>query len=120
MTADESNTSDNGKYRLYISDGSSSIFEVNGDTMEIINTVTVKNADGREQDKINELEYVGGYIYANVWYVNTLLKIDPATGIIVKDWDINSLALAEANFQKEQKGWSTADCLNGIAYDKDE
>lgn len=49
-------------------------------------------------DNLNELEYVDGFIYANVWYKDLLLKIDPVSGEIAKQWDISSLELAELAF----------------------
>ena len=48
--------------------------------------------------KINELEFIDGYIYANVWYVDTLLKIDPQTGTVVKQWDLSILMQTESRF----------------------
>ena len=50
---------------------------------------------------MNELEYVDGFIYANVWYKDLLLKIDPTSGNIAKQWDISSLELAELAFQQD-------------------
>ena len=68
ITADESQKSASGNYRLYVSDGSDRIFEVDGDDFTILKTITVRNQDGTSQDDINELEFVDGSIYANVWY----------------------------------------------------
>jgi len=68
VTADENNKSSQGNYRLWISDGTSKIFELDGDTMEILHTRVVKDQNGNEVDEINELEYVGDKIYANIWY----------------------------------------------------
>merc|ERR1711871_436698 len=60
---------------------------------------------------VNELEYVDGYVYANLWYKDKIIKIDPKTGYIVEE--INMSSLYPIN-----KRTKTADCLNGIAYDK--
>ena len=119
ITADESNITENGNYRLYVSDGTDRIFEINGDDFTIKKIITVRNDDGSTQDNINELEFVDGHIYANVWYQDIILKINPRTGIIENTWDISSLADAERAFQQDQKNRVTADCLNGIAYDKE-
>merc|ERR1712060_80584 len=118
ITADETNVSENGNYQLYVSDGSDKIFVLDGDTFEIRDTITVTHENGTTQKDINELEFIEGFIYANVWYRDDLLRIDPATGTILKIWDISSLSEAEREFQTDQKGSSTQDCLNGIAYDK--
>jgi len=50
VTADETNISSDGNYRLWISDGTSKIFEVDGDTMTILSTKTVTDEDGNEVD----------------------------------------------------------------------
>lgn len=119
ITADESQKSASGNYLLYVSDGSDRIFEVDGDDFTILKTITVRNEDGTSQDDINELEFVDGSIYANVWYQDVILKIEPSSGIIEQRWDISSLAAAERSFQREQLNSVRADCLNGIAYDKE-
>ena len=81
-----------------MSDGSSKIYHVNGKTMKTVRTIVVKDGNGKEWNKINELEYVDGYIYANIWYEDVLLKIDPFTGKILKKWDIETLATAERDY----------------------
>ena len=49
-------------------------------------------ADGNKFiDRINELEFANGYIYANVWFRDILLKIDPSNGNVVKTYDISTL-----------------------------
>ncbi|HET7896991.1 MAG TPA: glutaminyl-peptide cyclotransferase, partial [Flavisolibacter sp.] len=60
---------------------------------------------------INELEYVNGFIYANQWQLNDILKIDPATGNVVAKMDLTSLV------QQEKATNPNAEVLNGIAYD---
>ena len=53
--------------------------------MTVIDTITVRDQKtNRKVIRINELEWVDGFIYANVWYKNVLLKIDPSTGYIVQ------------------------------------
>lgn len=66
--------------------------------------------DGRPIDQINELEYINGLIWANVWQTDTILVIDPKTGIVRNYLDMTGLLPAEA-----RKGGE--DVLNGIAYD---
>ena len=116
ITEDRSNVSQKGNYRLYISDGTSKIFEVDGDTMEILNILTVTDEEGKERDKINELEFVDGSIYANIWYEDDVVKINPKTGVIEARWDFSSVANTERKFQEHKKKSSEQDCLNGIAY----
>ncbi|RQP14297.1 MAG: glutamine cyclotransferase [Chryseobacterium sp.] len=59
-------------------------------------------------DKLNELEYHNGFIYANVWQTAQILKIDPRTGEVTARIDLTPLA------QKHTKG--ADDVLNGIAF----
>jgi len=67
--------------------------------------------NGIPRDSLNELEYIKGYIYANVWYTNYILKIDPATGKVIARLDLSSIA-ADARNKNPR-----TNVLNGIAYD---
>jgi len=62
---------------------------------------------------INELEYINGYIYANIWTTSNIARIDPSSGKITGIIDLSRL-LAEA--QKENPD---SEATNGIAYDKE-
>ena len=97
MTADESEVNENGFYTMYLSDGSYHIFVVDGETMTVKKTLDVTE-NGKYVSRVNELEFVGGYIYANVWYKDTLLKIDAETGKVVKRWNMQDLMEAEKAF----------------------
>jgi hypothetical protein len=67
--------------------------------------------NGNPQDSLNELEWIRGYIYANVWISPWVVKIDPANGKVVGRIDMSSL-VADAKNKNPR-----ADVLNGIAYD---
>ena len=71
---------------------------MSGDDFSIKKTITVRTEGGTPQNNINELEFVDGSIYANVWYEDVILKINPSSGIIEQSWDISSLAEAERLF----------------------
>ena len=60
---------------------------------------------------MNELEFIDGYLYANVWTTNNIAKIDPKTGIIVGIIDLSSL------FYEARKAYPMSEATNGIAYD---
>jgi glutamine cyclotransferase len=61
--------------------------------------------------EVNELEYIKGFIYANVYTTDRILKIDPATGKVVGTLDLSSLSReAKARYPGAME-------LNGIAYD---
>lgn len=82
-----------------MSDGTDYIFTVNGETLEVENKVRVYDpVTNTYVTELNELEFVKGYIYANVWYKDVLLKIDPQSGEVVKSWDLASLTKAEKAF----------------------
>lgn len=67
--------------------------------------------NGVPRDSLNELEYIRGFLYANIWYNNHIVKIDLSNGKVVGELDLGELA-ADAR-QKHPD----ADALNGIAYD---
>lgn len=98
--------------QLIISTGSSNLYFVNPDNFKIVNTVSVTNNYG-PVGKINELEYVNGFIYANVWFENTILKIDPQSGKVVGQLDMSNLVRNSGI----TLGDPNEDVLNGIAYD---
>jgi glutamine cyclotransferase len=62
--------------------------------------------------KLNELEYVKGEVFANVWLTNRIARIDPATGQVVGWIDLTGLLSEEDRTQP-------VDVLNGIAYDEE-
>jgi glutamine cyclotransferase len=67
-------------HKLYISDGTDVIKVVDWQARKITAKLKVKSGDGKSIDRINELEYRNGSIYANVWGENRVLKIDAKTG----------------------------------------
>ena len=102
---------------LIMSDGTQYLYYVNADTMSVISKITVKDQQGLEYIELNELEFVNGTIYANVWYKNIILLINPDDGLIKKILDFTDLVNYEQTFfdlNLEEEGY----VLNGIAYDK--
>ncbi|MEJ7557705.1 MAG: glutaminyl-peptide cyclotransferase [Pedobacter sp.] len=97
---------------IIMSDGSSALTYLDPNTQKPIKTITVTR-DGQPLPMINELEYIDGYIYANVWLTNDIVKIDPATGNIVARLDMNPIYAAE------KADNPNANEMNGIAYDPD-
>ncbi|MEP6712396.1 MAG: glutaminyl-peptide cyclotransferase [Ferruginibacter sp.] len=95
---------------LIMSDGTDSISFLDPEKFKPVKIITVTE-NRIPRDSLNELEYIKGFIYANIWQNNTILKIDPVTGNVVGKIDLSSLKY-EAN-QKNPR----ADVLNGIAYD---
>ncbi len=98
--------------QLYMSDGSASLTIRDPDTFEALGRLDVR-WQGRTAFRLNELEYVEGFIYANIWLEDTILKIDPANGGAVKAYDLSALralALADAAMPDPDA------VLNGIAH----
>ena len=95
--------------RLIMSDGTSTIRFLSPETLNEIGHITV-TADGDPVLNINELEWVKGRIYANIWQTTRIAMIDPKNGNVVGWIDLGALSAAV--------GAQGADAvLNGIAYD---
>jgi glutaminyl-peptide cyclotransferase len=96
--------------RLIMSDGTPQIRFLDPKTLKEVRRVTV-TTDGGRVANINELEWVKGEIFANVWMTDKIIRIDPASGRI-KGW----IDLAGILPAADQSG-DRDDVLNGIAYD---
>lgn len=97
---------------LYMSDGTSIIDIRDPDTFEKVDEFEVA-INERSIEELNELEYGNGYLYSNVWYENSILKIDPETAEIEQIYDMDPL-LEGLDLTEEQK--NRMDSLNGIAH----
>lgn len=101
---------------LIISDGSSKLYYVRPDEakkeMKTIKVLTVADNRG-ELDSLNELEYINGYVFANRWYTNEIVKIDTSNGHAVGVMNLTGLLKQYA--PEVQVGDEAV--LNGIAYD---
>jgi len=96
--------------QLIMSDGTSNISYVDPATFRLMKVVGVTDNNGPVSN-INELELINGFIYANQWQTNYILKIDPSSGKVVGKLDLETL------FSAEQNKYAHADTMNGIAYD---
>ena len=95
-----------GKY-LILSDGSEKIYFLNPKNFEVEKTISV-SLYGNKQIFINELEFIRGEIWANIWKSNVIVTINPISGDVTSIFDISKIS--------EQK--ETEDVPNGIAWDK--
>ena len=95
--------------RLIMSDGTSTLSFLDPETFEVIGTVTVTD-QGQEIININELEYVWGEIFANIWHSDDIVRIDPQTGEVLGWIDLSGLLTMEERL-------AGTDVLNGIAFD---
>ena len=97
-------------HEIFMSDGSSSLRVLDPKTLEVKRRIPV-TAEGMPIDQLNELEWVKGEIYANIWQTDRIARIDPATGH-VKGWiDLTGLLASQGRIL------GRPDVLNGIAYD---
>lgn len=94
---------------LILSDGSATLYFLDPQTLQTTRALQV-NLDGAPLDRLNELEYIRGEIYANIWYKDLIARIDPASGEVVGVIDCGSLRDGEG-------APGPNDVLNGIAYD---
>jgi glutamine cyclotransferase len=106
----------NGK-ELIISTGGSNLYYVNPDSFRIIKQVNVTDNYG-PVGNINELEYVNGIIYANLYETNYILKIDPETGKVTGKLDLTGI-LDKSNIPYDPAKYdaNSGNVLNGIAFD---
>lgn len=100
-------------------DGKNLIVSDGTDVLHFLDTATLKDdhvihvTDGDEKvEKLNELEFIDGYVYANIWQTAFIVKIDPASGKVVGRMDLSSLGNEISKFE------GSFDVLNGIAYEK--
>ncbi len=92
---------------IYQSDGTEKIWTTNPETQELTSYINVYAGDTKIK-QINELEYINGKFYANVWQKDAIAVVDPQTGSVEQIIDMSGLRKLVKN--------STAEVLNGIAY----
>ena len=98
---------------LIMSDGSSNLYYRDPATFRTQKIVGVVDNNGPVSN-VNELEYVDGFIYANIWNTDNIIKIDPQNGHVVGR--INFAGLLEQS-GKPAPSYEVGNVLNGIAYD---
>lgn len=97
--------------RLIMSDGSNVLRFLDPATLQEVGQVAVTDGAGQPVARLNELEWVEGEIYANVWQTDLIARIDPASGRVLGWIDLTGL-LPEADRAAQR-----VDVLNGIAHD---
>jgi glutaminyl-peptide cyclotransferase len=95
---------------LIVSDGSSNLYFYDPSTFRLLRTQGITE-NGAPAINLNELEYIKGYVYANQYEYNYILKIDPASGQVVAKIDLSDLV------QRVRSKEPKINVLNGIAYD---
>ena len=95
---------------LLMTDGSATLYYLDKDYLTEVKRIEVCDNKGPIH-QLNELEYINGELWANVYTTDIILRIDPKTGVVLGR--INMSGLLNANDKKPQ-----TDVLNGIAYDE--
>jgi len=95
---------------LILSDGTSNLIFMDPSTFKTIRSISVRDNNG-PVGNVNELEYIKGSIYANVYQTTDILRIDPTTGKVTGKADFSKLDM-EAKMK-----YPKAEYMNGIAYD---
>lgn len=96
---------------LIMSDGSDVLTFLDPESYQPVRTLPV-TLDGRPLRALNELEWIEGEIWANVWQTDRIVRIDPLTGQVNGVVDLTGLLPSDLRTGRE-------DVLNGIAYDPD-
>jgi len=96
--------------RLIMSDGTNNLYFLDPNTLQITKTLEVTFM-GEEIVRLNELEYIRGEIYANIWQTDYIVRIDPTTGDVLGWIDLGGI------LPEDLRGGT--DVLNGIAYDQE-
>ena len=94
---------------LIMSDGSPVLRFLDPVTFKVVRTLAVSDG-GRPVKELNELEYIHGEIYANVWQTDRIARISPKTGEVIRWIDLSGLLESEPSDGNA--------VLNGIAYDQ--
>ena len=98
-------------HQLIMSDGSSTLRLLDPQSLQQTGSLSVTE-NGRPVPRLNELEWVKGRIYANVWLTRHIVVIDPRTGHVTADIDLGHLLPSSTPLANP-----TDDVLNGIAWD---
>jgi glutamine cyclotransferase len=96
--------------KIVMSDGSNVIYFYDPETFTAISQIEVYD-NAKKVDQLNELEYINGEIWANIWTSDLIARIDPSTGKVNSYIDLSNL------LPEDERRKSDADVLNGIAYD---
>ncbi len=95
---------------LILSDGSNKIRFLDPNSFRVTRTISVAD-DGKAVNNLNELEYINGEIYANIWHDQRIVTINPQSGAVTAWIDCSGLLKKSETFDEEA-------VLNGIAVDQ--
>lgn len=96
---------------LIMSDGSNKLYHIAPSTFNILKEIEVYDHNG-PVNQLNELEYIDGFIWANVWLTDRIVIIDPETGAVKGELDMSGLLTPAEKNHLDNKD----EVLNGIAW----
>lgn len=96
--------------RIVMSDGSNILYFHDPDMFNAVSRIEVYDNE-KKVDQLNELEYINGEIWANIWQTDLIARIDPYSGKVNSYIDMSNL------FPESKRREVNADVLNGIAWD---
>lgn len=98
------------KTQLILSDGTAQLRFLDPNSFKVTKRIRVTDEAGHAVDNLNELEFVRGEIYANVWHSDQIARISPSSGKVLGWIDLNGII--------DKRELSSPEAvLNGIAYD---
>jgi glutamine cyclotransferase len=97
------------KDKIVMSDGTNILYFFEPDMFTVVSKIEVYDNE-KKVDQLNELEYINGEIWANIWMTDLIARIDPATGRVLAYINLKDLLPASDRDAE-------TDVLNGIAYD---
>lgn len=97
--------------KIVMSDGTNTIYFFEPEMFTVVSKIEVYDNE-KKVDQLNELEYINGEIWANIWMTDTIARIDPVSGKVLAYINLKNLLPRSDRTE-------TTDVLNGIAYDKD-
>jgi len=95
--------------RLIMTDGSHYLFFIDPASFQVTDSVAVLD-QGEPVERLNELEFINGQVFANIWLTDEIVRIDPTSGAVLGWVDLHGLL-------PEDLRNPDTDVLNGIAYD---
>lgn len=113
--ADEGWGMTNDSTHIIFSDGTDKLHFIDPATFNEVKVISVSDQYGKVSN-INELEYIKGFIYANQYQTDLILKIDPATGKVVAQADLSNIR-SRTGIPENTNTEGQPEVLNGIAYD---
>lgn len=105
---------------LWVSDGTSNLHVMDPKTYQVIRTISVyqkKNGEKVAVPRLNELEFIEGKLWANIYTTNYIAVINPDTGFVERLYNMERLEKLAKEKAREKTSWiKQGEVLNGIAY----